>query len=138
MKLPDLQAFNKVYDKISIIQEADLRETTKATTIKNLYRLLAQNHVEGRYHDEHWEGPRKLEKVLSDYGVDYELETTRYIKHPDYATQLPNAKIFIYNVKITDQKQQEHIVPLRVNCSFVGRTGTMEDDVYELTYYFQV
>lgn len=132
----DINEFNKIYDKIKIITESELRGSDKRSIINSLYKILNSNKIEGRYTDEHWEGPRRLERLLSRY-VQYELaEPPQYYHNKDFQTQLPNGKRYVYNLTVTDNKGKTHIIPLQVMCAFVGKTGTMEDGTYELTYQF--
>lgn len=130
--LPDRHTFNKILDMLT----ENLQGSNKRTLVNKLYKILADNKVEGRYRDEHWLGISKLQNVLNKYGVQYDLTKANYIRNPDQTKQLPSGKKYEYEVMLTDDKGQTHIVPLIVNCAFVGRHGTMEDDVYELTYYF--
>jgi hypothetical protein len=51
---------------------------------------------------------------------------------------MPTRKVFYYEISVRDKKGNIIIIPFKVTCSFVGKTGTMEDDVYELIYYAMV
>ena len=105
------------------------------TTIR---QILKNENIEGRYTDEHWGGVTKLTDVFNKHGIDYDLEDTKYQHNNDFKSQLPNSKVYTYNINVMDNNGKQHILPLRVNCAFVGNTGTMTDKTYELTYYFMV
>ncbi len=131
------ESFKNWMLKIGVISENDLKLGSKQSIINNLHKLLKKNNIEGRYHDEYWAGIKKLEKLLQEFGVDYELQDTpMYFKHIDSNTNLPNGKRYKYNINFTDNKGKTYQIPLIVTCNFVGKHGTMEDDVYELNYYF--
>jgi hypothetical protein len=134
----DINKFNEVYNKIKIISENDLKHVSKKTMINNLYKLLETNKIQNIYTDEYWQGVRKLEKLLREFGVEYELQSANYYRLKDSTSQLPNGKKYTFDISFTDNEQKTHHVPLIVNCAFVGKTGTMEDNKYELTYYFAV
>jgi hypothetical protein len=132
----NLKDFNYWHDKIGIITENDLKLVSKKRMINNLYKLLKKNKIEKIYNDEYWNGIRELEKTLKEFGVDYELQSADYYHLTDSNSQLPNGKQYVYDITFTDNDQKNHHIDLIVNCAFVGKTGTMEDDKYELTYYF--
>lgn len=107
---------------------------------KGLYALLTAASIEGRYTDEYWEGVTKLVSVFKNNGIEYDLVSAKYEhNHADIVkTNLPNSKVYVFNITVVDKVGRDQVLPLRVNCAFVGKTGTMEDGVYELTYYFMV
>jgi hypothetical protein len=106
--------------------------------IKNaIYKILEMNKVEGRYRDESWQGVKKFSTALIEAGAEVDLLRSNYEGHgevKDYES-MPTRKVFYYEISVRDKKGNIIIIPFKVTCSFVGKTGTMEDDVYELTYY---
>ena len=140
----------KKIDKINSIKKANLllenRRLIKEgaidgkfaikQSIKNaIYKILQNEGIEGRYHDEYWAGISKLTSTLDKYGIDNDLVDSKYAHIPDLHTQLPNMKVYNFVLNVTDKSGVTQTIPLKVTCSFVGRTGTMEDNVYEVTYY---
>jgi cytochrome c556 len=114
---------------------------TKLSTksgIKNaIYKILEVGGVEGRYHDENWEGINKFRNALEEVGAEVDLVKSAYEGHgtvKDYES-VPTKKVYLFNVMVRDKKGNMITIPYKVTCAFVGRTGTMSDDVYELTYY---
>lgn len=108
----------------------------KKSIINAILNIFKIEKVEGRYHDEHWAGISKLKKAFEIHGIDYDFISARYEHIHDSNTKLPNMKVYEFNLSVRDKNEKEYVLPLKVTCSFVGRTGTSEDDVYELTYYF--
>jgi len=138
-KLKNINKVNLLLDLrgINLNESAiDNKYSSKTTILNVLYKILKSENVEGRYTDEHWDGIRKLTDVFNKYGIDYDLESAKYEHSSDFKTELPNSKVYTYIIKAMDKNGKQHILPLRVNCAFVGRTGTMSDGEYELTYYF--
>lgn len=119
----------------------DISINTKLSSkegIKNaIYKLLEINKVEGRYRDESWEGVNKFVDTLTEVGAEVDLLRSNYEGHgevKDYES-MPTRKVYIYDVSVRDKKGNMVTIPFKVTCAFVGKTGTMEDGVYELTYY---
>ena len=119
----------------------DISINTKLSSkegIKNaIYKLLEINKVEGRYRDDSWEGVNKFVDTLTKVGAEVDLLRSNYEGHgevKDYES-MPTRKVYIYEVSVRDKKGNMVTIPFKVTCTFVGKTGTMEDDVYELTYY---
>lgn len=107
-------------------------------SIKNaIYKLLMGYKVEGRYSDENWDGIKKLQRVLADNGIEYSLLDASYSGHgevPD--SDLPTRKVYRFELTVRDKEGKNVPMYLKVTCAFVGKTGTMADSEYELTYYF--
>ena len=123
---------------IGLKENIDGKFSNKKSILNALYKMLEGENVEGRYNDENWEGVRKLISALNKYDIDYDLIKSEYQHNRDSDSHLPNKKVYFFNIKATDSKGQQHMFPLQVTCAFVGRTGTMEDGEYELTYYFMI
>jgi hypothetical protein len=123
---------------ISLKENIDGKFSNKKSITNALYKMLQDEHVEGRYTDENWQGVRNLIGALNRYDIDYELVNSEYQRNRDSDTHLPNKKVYLFNIKVLDSNGQQHMFPLQVTCAFVGRTGTMEDGTYELTYYFMI
>ena len=106
--------------------------------IKNaIYKILEMNKVEGRYRDEGWQGVSKFKNSLEEVGAEVDLLRSNYEGHGevnDYES-MPTRKVFYYEISVRDKKGNVVTIPFKLTCAFVGKTGTMEDDVYELTYY---
>jgi len=106
--------------------------------IKNaIYKILELNKVENRYRDENWEGVSNFVNSLEKVGAEVDLLRSNYEGHgevKDYES-LPTRKIYVYEVSVRDKKGNVVTIPFKVTCAFVGKTGTMSDGVYELTYY---
>jgi hypothetical protein len=122
----------------SVDNSIDNKFSNKNSIVNALYKILKNANVEGRYTDEHWAGISKLNDVFNKYNINYDLVDAKYEHNSDFKTQLPNSKVYTYMIKVMDKNGKEHQLPLRVTCAFVGRTGTMADEIYELTYYFAV
>jgi len=105
--------------------------------IKNaIYNVLKIENVEGRYNDENWAGITKLKEALSKHGIDYNLRGAAYKGQGDIKdSSLPTRKIYIFDLEVRDKEGKVISLPLQVTCAFVGKTGTMADSNYELTYY---
>ena len=106
--------------------------------IKNaLYAILKSEKVEGIYHDDSWQGVNKFVNALTEVGAEVNLVQSGYKGHgevKDYES-LPTKKVYMYDISVRDKKGNVITIPFMLNCIFVGRTGTMSDDKYELTYY---
>ena len=106
--------------------------------IKNaLYNILEKEKVEGRYADENWIGIKKLQTALNNNGIQYELLDTEYTGHGEVQdSNLPTRKIYRFRLDIRDKEGKNVPLFLKITGAFVGRTGTMADKEYEITYYF--
>ncbi len=106
--------------------------------IKNaIYKVLAAEKIEGRYADEDWSGIKKLQMALNNNNIPFELLDAEYNGHgeiPD--SSLPTRKVYRFKLDVRDKEGKNIILYLKVTCAFVGRTGTMADKEYEITYYF--
>lgn len=104
----------------------------------SLYKLLNQEKVEGRYADENWQGISKLQHILHNNGIQFQMLDAKYEGQGDdfNKSNLPTRKV--YKFKLDVRNRDGKIIPLnlKVNCAFVGKTGTMSDKEYELTFYF--
>jgi hypothetical protein len=126
------------HDKQGYESSIDNKFSNKNSILNALYKILKNENIEGRYTDEHWAGISKLTDAFKKYNIDYDLVDAKYEHKNDYKTQLPNSKVYTYMINVMDKNGKQHELPLRVTCAFVGRTGTMADEIYELTYYFAV
>ena len=117
----------------------DGKYATKRAIVNAVYDVLKKAEVEGRYHDDNWQGIKRLANALADAGIDYSLQKSNYAGHNSMYSDssLPTRKEYKYFLKIKDRGGKEVHLPLKVTCAFVGETGTMEDDVYELTYVIE-
>jgi hypothetical protein len=112
--------------------------TTKQSIISALYKLLESEKIENIYTDEYWVGITKLEGVFKKHNIDYDMISADYLYDKNSNSDLPNRKVYVFNVKVNNKEGKEFILPLKVTCAFIGKTGTMADEKYELTYYFTV
>lgn len=106
--------------------------------IKNaIYKILEMNKVEGRYRDEGWQGISKFVDTLREVGAEVDMLRSNYEGHGEVKNyeSMPTRKVFYYEISVRNKKGNVVTIPFKVTCAFVGKTGTMEDDVYELTYY---
>jgi len=140
-KLKNIAKVNmNLNNRFNLLKEGavDNKFSNKKTIVNALLNILNTEGVEGRYTDEHWEGINKLTNTFNKYGIEYELQSAKYEHNNDFKTNLPNIKIYVFNVTVMDKMGKQYILPLKVSCAFVGKTGTSEDTTYELTYYFMV
>ena len=95
------------------------------------------NKVEGRYRDDSWDAVSRFKSVLEEVGAEVDLLRSNYEGHGEVKDHesMPTRKVYYYEISVRDKKGNMVTIPFKVTCSFVGKTGTMEDDVYELTYY---
>lgn len=137
-KLENIKRVNLLREqRTAMVKEGalDNKFSSKKTIIDNIYKILESESVQARYKDEYWLGVTKLKEVLAKYGIEYDLIDAKYEHQRDANTQLPNSKIYVFNLTVMDKMGKQHVLPLKVSCAFIGRTGTMEDTEYELTYY---
>lgn len=120
-------------------ESIDGKYASKKSIINKIYQVLKDNGVERIYRDEYWQGVKNLTNVLRQYGVDYDLQNAKYVGHMSLYSDstLPTAKVYNFMLNIRDSNQKQHLLPLKVTCAFVGRTGTSEDNEYELTYVIE-
>lgn len=117
----------------------DGKYATKRAIVNAVYDVLKKTGVEGRYTDDSWMGVKKLTNALSEAGIDFSLQKANYAGHNSMYSDstLPTRKEYKYFLNVKDREGKEVHLPLKVTCAFVGKTGTMEDDVYELTYVIE-
>jgi hypothetical protein len=102
-----------------------------------IYKVLKQDNIEGRYSDENWIGVQRLNIVLTNNGLEIHLLHANYEGHGQaHGSNLPTRKVYRYSVNVRDKDGKNVELFLKVTCAFVGKTGTMADHEYELTYYF--
>lgn len=130
---PHDQTFELPQNKKSINTKLSTKEGIKNA----LYKILEVEKVEGRYRDDNWQGVSKFRNVLTEVGAEVELVKSGYEGHGEVAgyESMPTKKVYVFNVTVRNKKGTTVVIPFKVTCAFVGQTGTMVDDVYELTYY---
>lgn len=143
-RMKKLSSFNVknslIYEEFDLPQNKKTINTKLSSKqgIKNaIYKILEVEKVQGLYYDQNWEGISKFKNALSEVGAEVDIVKSEYKGHgtvPSYES-MPTKKIYIFNVLVRDKKGNMITIPFQVTCAFVGKTGTMEDDVYELTYY---
>jgi hypothetical protein len=117
--------------------EINAKLSTKQGIKNAIYKILEMNKIEGRYRDDSWDAVSRFKSVLEEVGAEVDLLRSNYEGHgevPGYES-LPTKKVYVYEISVRDKKGNIVTIPFKVTCAFVGKTGTMEDDVYELTYY---
>ena len=110
---------------------------TKEAIKTAIYNLLEKEKVEGRYADENWAGIQKLQMTLNNNDVPFEMVSADYSGQGEVeSSNLPTRKV--YRFELMPRNKEGKVVPLylKVTGAFVGRTGTMADNEYEITYYF--
>lgn len=117
----------------------DGKFSSKRSIINAVYDVLKKSKVEGIYRDDSWQGVKKLTNALADAGIDFSQQKAIYTGHNSLYSQssLPTKKEYLYFLEIKNKEGKEVHLPLKVTCAFVGKTGTMEDDEYELTYVIE-
>lgn len=110
---------------------------TKDAIKSAIYKVFEQDKVEGRYSDENWDGIKKLQTVLNNNGIQFETLDADYSGHGEVQnSNLPTKKIYRFRLDVRDKEGKTIPLFLKVTCAFIGKTGTMADREYELTYYF--
>lgn len=111
--------------------------STKRAIQNALYKILKVEKVEGRYRDDSWAGVSKFINTLEGVGAEVDLVKSGYEGHGEVQghESMPTKKVYVFNVSVRDKKGVVVTIQFMVNCIFVGQTGTMSDDVYEVTYY---
>lgn len=138
------------HSQATISEESDEIEIPKNKSLINgkfktieaiksaIYKVLTHAGVEGRYNDENWNGIFKLQNVLKDNDISFHMVDT-----PTYSGQgevngsnLPTRKVYKFELNVRNKEGKSTALFLKVTCAFVGKTGTMADSQYEITYYF--
>ena len=110
---------------------------TKEAIKSAIYSLLKKEKIEGRYSDDNWSGIKKLQDTLDNNAIKYELIGSEYQGHGLIpGSSLPNRKVYVFKLDVRDKEGKYIPLQLKVTGAFVGRTGTMADKEYEITYYF--
>lgn len=106
--------------------------------IKNaIYKVLVVEKIEGRYNDENWAAIKKLQMAFNNNDIPFQLLDAEYTGHGEIAdSSLPTRKIYRFQLDVRNKEGKNITLYLKATCAFVGRTGTMADSQYELTYYF--
>jgi len=111
--------------------------STKDAIKEAVYKLLKKENIEGRYSDENWQGIQKLQSTLNNNGIEYEVLDASYAGQGEvHTSNLPTRKVYRMQLQVRDRNGKNIPLFLKVTCSFIGKTGTMADSQYELTYYF--
>lgn len=121
------------------VSSMDGKYATKRAIVNAVYEALKKAGVEGVYSDDNWQGIKKLTSALAEAGIDFSLQASNYAGHNSAYSEssLPTKKVYKFSLKVKDRSGKDVHLPLKVNCAFVGKTGTMEDDRYELTYVIE-
>lgn len=134
-----LQMASDIKKKSNLTENIEINaKLSSKQGIKNaIYKILEMNKVEGRYRDEGWQGISKFVDTLREVGAEVDLLRSNYEGHGEVKNyeSMPTRKVFYYEISVRNKKGNVVTIPFKVTCAFVGKTGTMEDDVYELTYY---
>lgn len=110
---------------------------TKDAIKTAIYNLLKKEKVEGRYADDNWIGIQKLQTTLNNNNIEFETLDADYEGHGEVQdSSLPTKKVYRLQLNVRNKEGANIPFYLKVTCAFIGRTGTMADKEYELTYYF--
>lgn len=134
-KAKEIKSSNLNENKENI--EINTKLSTKQGIKNAIYKILEMNKIEGRYRDDSWDAVSRFKTSLEEVGAEVDLLRSNYEGHgevPGYES-MPTRKVYVYEISVRDKKGNMVTIPFKVTCAFVGKTGTMEDDVYELTYY---
>lgn len=102
-----------------------------------IYNILKKEKIEGRYADENWSAIQKLQMALNNNGLQFELLDADYEGHGEVNnSNLPTRKVYRFKIDVRNKEGKNVPLYLKVICNFVGKTGTMADREYELTFYF--
>ena len=117
--------------------EINAKLSTKQGIKNAIYKILEMNKIEGRYRDDSWDAVSRFKSALEEVGAEVDLLRSNYEGHGEVTgyESMPTRKVYYYEISVRDKKGNMVTIPFKVTCAFVGKTGTMEDDVYELTYY---
>ena len=117
--------------------EINAKLSTKQGIKNAIYKILEMNKIEGRYRDDSWDAVSRFKSALEEVGAEVDLLRSNYEGHGEVSgyESMPTRKVYVYEISVRDKKGNMVTIPFKVTCAFVGKTGTMEDDVYELTYY---
>jgi hypothetical protein len=134
-KAKEIKSSNLNENKENI--EINAKLSTKQGIKNAIYKILEMNKIEGRYRDDSWDAVSRFKSVLEEVGAEVDLLRSNYEGHGEVSgyESLPTRKVYVYEISVRDKKGNMVTIPFKVTCAFVGKTGTMEDDVYELTYY---
>ncbi len=110
---------------------------TKEAIKTAIYKIFKKHNIEGRYEDDNWKGIQKLQMALNHNDIQFSLLDANYEGHGEsLGSSLPARKVYRFEIHVRDRDGKNIILYLKVTCAFVGKTGTMADKEYELTYYF--
>jgi hypothetical protein len=134
-KAKEIKSSNLNENKENI--EINAKLSTKQGIKNAIYKILEMNKIEGRYRDDSWDAVSRFKSVLEEVGAEVDLLRSNYEGHGEVTgyESMPTRKVYYYEISVRDKKGNMVTIPFKVTCAFVGKTGTMEDDVYELTYY---
>lgn len=134
-KAKEIKSSNLNENKENI--EINAKLSTKQGIKNAIYKILEMNKIEGRYRDDSWDAVSRFKSALEEVGAEVDLLRSNYEGHGEVTgyESMPTRKVYVYEISVRDKKGNMVTIPFKVTCAFVGKTGTMEDDVYELTYY---
>lgn len=104
------------------------------TAITNLF---TKEGIEGTYADKNWVGVQKLQNLLHNNSIKFEQLDVAYEGHGEVeGSSLPTKKVYRIRLDVRDKEGKNIPLYLKVTCQFSGKTGTMADKEYQLTYKF--
>lgn len=93
--------------------------------------------VKGNYSDSNWSGIENIQSILTENGISCELLDASYAGQGEAdSSNLPTRKLYRFALKVRDRNGKNILIYLKINCSFIGKTGTMVDKDYKLNYSF--
>lgn len=110
---------------------------TKNEIQNAVFTLLKANCVENIYHDDNWLGVDKIFNLLESNGISCEVLDSSYADQGESKiSSLPTKKIYRVSLQVRDREGKNVELFLKILCSFIGKTGTMADKAYRITFKF--
>lgn len=106
---------------------------TKKQVRKELYRII-NPLIQGVFRDECWHPISLIYKALSNHGVDYGIEDSKYYQNEGNMTGCPNGKRWDYHVS-WEKDGKEVKIPMRITAFFCGSVADPMD-AYDMTVTF--
>jgi hypothetical protein len=136
----DSKQLNRIKELSGLITEGEDKTLTpspldgrrKQSVINYIYNKVVEKKFDGIFRDEYWEPIKKFFHELNEKSIDYELEETNYFRNKDNDTNMPNGKIFKFNLLHTDVDGKQKKIPARITATFTEK----DMGPYDLTLTF--
>lgn len=110
---------------------------TKEDIESAISKLLSQYEIEGEYADVNWNSIKNMQTILKNNGIEYSLLSADFAGQGEAKnSDLPTKKIYRFELSVRDKEGKNILLFFKVTCSFVGKSGTIADKEYNLTYSF--